>query len=35
MSRDTHKKRSSGTNINLEETVEADNIDRRKDKRRH
>ena len=35
MSRDTHDKRSSGTNINLEETAEADNIDRRKDKRRH
>ena len=35
MSRDTHEKRSSGTNINLEETAEADNIDGRKDKRRH
>ena len=35
MSRDTHEKRSSGTNINLEETAEADNTDRRKDKRRH
>ena len=35
MSMDTHQKRSSGTNINLEETAEADNIDRRKDKRRH
>ena len=35
MSRDTHEKRSSGTNINVEETAEADNIERRKDKRRH
>ena len=35
MSRDTHEKGSSGTNINLEETSKADNIDRRKDKRRH
>ena len=35
MSRDTHENHSSGTNINLEETAEADSIDRRKDKRRH
>ena len=35
MSRDTHEKCSSGTNINLEETAEADNIDRRKDKQSH
>ena len=35
MSRDTHEKGSSGTNINLEETSEADNIDKRKGKRRH
>ena len=35
MSRDTHEKRSSGIKINVEETAEADNIERRKDKRRH
>ena len=31
----THEKRSSGTKINLEGTAGANNIDRRKDKRRH
>ena len=32
MSKDTRQKRSSGTNINFEETAEADSIDIRKDK---
>ena len=35
MSRDTHEKRSSEININVDETAEADNTERRKDKRRH
>ena len=35
MLRVTHEKRSSGTKINLEGTAGANNIDRRKDKRRH